>query len=218
MTLAELTDLLFHEISYNLPGEKAHDLMAPYKRTKASTIVNSDKKPKLSAVLMLIYPKENIPHFTLIQRTEYKGTHGGQISFPGGKQESDESLKETALRETFEEIGVNAEHVQVLGEITQVYIPPSNFLVSPFIGFLDYEPSFTPETKEVDEIIEVNILDLIDDEKIKQKKIKAGKYTETPLLIDVPYFELNYNTVWGATATILSEVRQMLINGSQQKQ
>jgi 8-oxo-dGTP pyrophosphatase MutT (NUDIX family) len=214
MTLSELTSLLFQEINFNLPGEKSHELMAPYKRTKASSIINSEREPKLSAVLMLIYPKNGIPHFTLIQRTDYKGTHGGQISFPGGKQEAEESLKETALRETFEEIGVAPDKVQILGEITQIYIPPSNFLVSPFIGFVDFEPVFTPEVKEVEEIIEVKISDLIDNEKIKQKKIKVGKHTENTLLIDVPYFELNYNTVWGATATILSEVRQMLINGS----
>jgi len=214
MTLSELTNLLFREINFNLPGEVSHELMAPFKRTKASAIVNSKTQPKLSAVLMLIYPKNDIPHFTLIQRTAYKGTHGGQISFPGGKQEAEESLKETALRETFEEIGVAPDKIQVLGEITQIYIPPSNFLVSPFIGFVDFEPVFTPEVKEVEEIIEVKISDLIDNEKIKRKKIKVGKYTETPILIDVPYFELNYNTVWGATATILSEVRQMLINGS----
>jgi len=214
MTLSELTSLLFQEINFNLPGEASHELMAPFKRTKASSIINSEKQPKLSAVLMLIYPKNDIPHFTLIQRTDYKGTHGGQISFPGGKQEAEESLKETALRETFEEIGVAPDKVQILGEITQIYIPPSNFLVSPFIGFVDFEPVFTPEVKEVEEIIEVKISDLLDDKKIKQKKIKVGKHTDKPLLIDVPYFELNYNTVWGATATILSEVRQMLINGS----
>jgi len=214
MTLSELTSLLFQEINFNLPGEASHKLMAPFKRTKASSIINSEKQPKLSAVLMLIYPKNDIPHFTLIQRTDYKGTHGGQISFPGGKQEAEESLKETALRETFEEIGVAPDKVQILGEITQIYIPPSNFLVSPFIGFVDFEPVFTPEVKEVEEIIEVKISDLLDDKKIKQKKIKVGKHTDKPLLIDVPYFELNYNTVWGATATILSEVRQMLINGS----
>ena len=213
MTLSELTSLLFQEINFNLPGEASHELMAPYKRTKASSIINSKKEPKLSAVLMLIYPKNDIPHFTLIQRTAYKGTHGGQISFPGGKQEAEESLKETALRETFEEIGVAPDKIQVLGEITQIYIPPSNFLVSPFIGFVDFEPVFIPEVKEVEEIIEVKISDLTDDSNIKQKKIKVGKYTETPVLIDVPYFDLNHNTVWGATATILSEVRQMLING-----
>ena len=217
MTLSELTSLLFQEINFNLPGEKAHELMAPYKREKASSINISDKNPKQSAVLMLIYPKNDIPHFTLIQRTAYEGTHGGQISFPGGKQEAEESLKETALRETFEEIGVAPDKIQVLGEITQIYIPPSNFLVSPFIGFVDFEPVFTPEMKEVEEIIEVKISDLTDASKIKQKKIKVGKYTETPVLIDVPYFDLNHNTVWGATATILSEVRQMLINGSKLK-
>ena len=214
MTLSELTSLLFQEINFNLPGEKAHELMAPYKREKASSINIPDKNPKQSAVLMLIYPKNDIPHFTLIQRTAYKGTHGGQISFPGGKQEAEESLKETALRETFEEIGVTPDKVQVLGEITQIYVPPSNFLVSPFIGFVDFEPVFTPEVKEVEEIIEVKVSDLIDNEKIKQKKIKVGKHSENPILMNVPYFELNYNTVWGATATILSEVRQMLINGS----
>ena len=212
MTLSELTQILFQELN-NLPGEEAHRLMAPIKRPTASEVVKSGKDPKWSAVMMLIYPKNNIPHFSLIQRPEYNGTHGGQISFPGGKQEEAESLKETALRETHEEIGIHPESIQVLGELTQIYIPPSNFLVSPFIGILEEQPSFIKQEKEVDDVIEVKVVDLLEDKFIKQKKIKIGKHTENPLLIEVPYFELNYNTVWGATAIILSEVRQMLMNG-----
>jgi len=214
MTMQELVNKLFHQVNYNLPGERAHQLMAPYKRPTAKQINDSDKTPMLSAVLMLIYPKNNIPHFTLIQRTQYKGVHGGQISFPGGKQEQNESLKETAIRETSEEIGIDGDSIQMLGELTQVYIPPSNFLVSPFIGFTDYEPKFTAEEKEVDEVIEVKIADLLNDELIKEKKIKIGNHTGNPMYIEVPYFELNFNTVWGATAVILSEVREMLLNDS----
>lgn len=213
MTFKELIEILFEELNNDLPGEKAHELMSPSNRPPAKAIAESNIKPKLSATLLLLYPKNNEIHFALIQRPDYKGTHGGQISFPGGKQEGSETLKETALRETHEEIGVLPEKIQILGELTSVYIPPSNFLVSPFLGFLDDTPSFIPDEIEVDDIIEIKVLDLLNEELIKKKKIQVGEYTEQPFFIEVPYFELNYNTVWGATAIMLSEFRQILING-----
>jgi len=213
MTFAELIKLLFDEFNNELPGEKAHELMAPSNRRTAKSIQQSEIEPKLSAVLMLLYPKNNEIHFALIQRPDYEGAHGGQISFPGGKQEGFETLKETALRETHEEIGVQPERIQILGELTQVYIPPSNFLVAPFLGYTDEAPVFIPDEIEVEEIIEIKVMDLLNKELIKRKKIEVAKHTEKPFFIEVPYFELNYNTVWGATAIMLSEFRQMLING-----
>lgn len=214
MNLTKLLHLLYDQLNHGLPGENAHALMAPYKRPSASSVKASSKDPKMSAVLLLLYSKQDEAHFILIQRPEYEGTHGGQVSFPGGKQEKNESLKETALRETNEEIGICTEEIQILGELTQVYIPPSNFLVSPFIGFIDNPPRFLPDSKEVEDIVEVKVADLLNDAFIKQKKIQVTKYTDQPMYIEVPYFDLNYKTVWGATAVILSEFRQLILLGN----
>ncbi len=210
MVFSELIEKIHHEINFNLPGERAHDLMAPYKRESAKKVLSSDKTPRYGAVMMLLYEKESLPHFVLIQRPEYEGVHGGQVSFPGGKREENEALKITAMRETREEIGVPEDDIQVLGELTQVYIPPSNFLISPFVGFLDQAPTFIPDAREVDEIVEVPVFDLLNDELILEKDIMVGKDPKSRFSIKVPYFQLNYKTVWGATAVMLSEVRSIL--------
>jgi len=194
----------------NLPGEKAHEALSPYPRASAQSIHKSKKEPRLSAVLVLLYAVDFKPHFALIQRTVYEGAHSGQIALPGGKLEENESLKMTALRETEEEIGVSSDEISVVGELTEVYIPPSNFIVTPFVGFLDERPNFKPEPKEVETIFEVFLDQLLDDSYLKRKKIKVTNYTPTPYFIEVPYFELNFETVWGATALILNELKTIL--------
>ncbi|MFP5470350.1 MAG: NUDIX hydrolase [Bacteroidia bacterium] len=189
----------------NLPGEKAHAQMTPYQRPSALEIKNQPINPKLSAVALLLYPKKNDIHFVLTKRPEYEGTHSGQISFPGGKlEEKDATLKHTALRETREEIGVQEEQMNVLGELTQVYIPPSNFLVTPFLTYSDYTPEFSLN-HEVINIIEPNILDLLDDKNIISTKVntKYGNFT-------VPAFNFNDHIVWGATAVMLSEFKEVV--------
>lgn len=208
MTFSQFVTGLYSELQNDLPGEEAHQEMAPFKRPTAKQIMKLRKDPKLSAVLVLFYPVNDEPHFCLTQRPIYKGTHSGQVSFPGGKMEEiDESLKYTALRETREEVGVQEEDVQVLSELTQVYIPPSNFLVTPFVGFTDFTPQFKPDPIEVVEVLDVPVELLLDDSIAKEKPIKMSA---SGLTINAPYYDIHGKVVWGATAVMLAEVKSIL--------
>ena len=207
ISFSEVINSIYIKLGEKLPGELAHSIMTPYKRTTKKDV---DGDVNVSAVLLLLYPKNNNVHFALIERSDYKGVHGGQISFPGGRNEEGESLKETAIRETEEEIGVKKEDIQILGELTEVYISASNFLVTPFVGFLDYTPQFTPEKREVKQVLEVALDDLMNEENVKVKKIEIKTYDKNKLYIEAPYFSLNNKVVWGATAVILSEIKVML--------
>ena len=143
----------------------------------------------------------------LILRKTYKGVHSAQIGFPGGKYENeDTSLKETALRETEEEIGVLRNTVSVLKKLTEVYIPPSNFFVQPYLGITKNTPNFILQEEEVETLIEVPLIHFMDD----TIKIHQNLTTSYAKNIKVPAFLLNNYLVWGATAMMLSEVREML--------
>lgn len=208
-----LLDELSYLLEQPLPGDDSHIKMSPYKRANASLILKSNKKPNMASVLLLLYLdcNDNIM-FPLIKRTNYRGTHGGQISLPGGKLENNESLKNTAIRETEEEIGVNKNSIKLLGKLTQVYTPPSNFLITPFVGFVNKKPKYFINKREVDFVFDVNIKDLIDDSSVKTKKIPITKYEKENMYIKAPYYDLENQIVWGATALILSEFKDILLN------
>lgn len=194
-----------------LPGEDVQFKMAPIGRLKelkeaAITMKNARK----AAVLALFYPSfENQTHLILILRKTYKGVHSAQVGLPGGKIEpQDTSLEETALRETEEEIGVSKENIEILGELTEVYIPPSNFFVQPYIGITKTTPIFVGEEKEVEALIEVDLDCFLDANCITTETLSTS-YIER---LKVPAFKLNGHIVWGATAMILSEIREMLLD------
>ena len=134
-----------------LPATHAHAKMAPSNRLDLIKAIDFSKvTPKQAAVLMLFYPKASQTHLALILRTSYNGVHSSQIAFPGGKVEDfDVDLRETALRETHEEIGVNPNHVNVIRAFTEVYIPPSNFMVYPYLGYSESELEFILQEDEV---------------------------------------------------------------------
>lgn len=163
--------------------------------------------PKKAAVLALFYPnKEHQTSILLIERAHYNGTHSSQISFPGGKTEkSDKNLEETALRETFEEVGISKGNIEIIKQLTEVYIPPSNFLVTPFIGFSKQKPLFITNN-EVENIIEVLFSDVLNDKNIVIKKISNSYMINA----EVPCFQLNNYIVWGATAMMLNEIKYLL--------
>lgn len=190
-----------------LGGLNAQFKLAPASRKpylKELVISNDAKK---SAVLALFYPnKNNETVFILTLRANYKGTHASQISFPGGKYENfDKNLKRTAIRETNEEIGINPSDISIFKQLTNVYIPPSNFLVTPFIGFLSSAPTFKLN-HEVEKIISVKLSELLSKDCLSTTKVTTSYATN----MKVPCFILNETIVWGATAMILSEIRELL--------
>ena len=193
----------------DLPGEASHYKMAPIERLKELTKQSLKKnKAKRASVMVLFYPnKAGETHLALILRKTYKGVHSAQVGFPGGRQEvSDLSSRHTALRETQEEIGVLQEDIRVLKKLTQIYIPPSNFFVEPFIGICEKTPQFVLQQTEVEALIEVKISDLLDDGIYCTRRLSTSYATD----IEVPAYILNTHVVWGATAMMLSEVRELL--------
>ena len=164
--------------------------------------------PKISSVLVLFYPFNARIKLLLMLRPPYRGAHGGQVSFPGGKfEEGDITLERTALREAYEEVGFDPSRVNIIGRLTELYIPPSNFLVHPFVGYCTARPSFTINKREVEKLLEVEVQELLDETIVKTKTVEQSS---TGIKFETPSFDLHGETVWGATAMILSELKEIL--------
>ena len=188
----------------------AHAKMAPLERISFLKEANYiDKNPKKAAVLMLFYPKNGITHLALIVRNSYPGVHSSQIGFPGGKvEESDFNLEHTALRETHEEVGVHPEKVKIIKPFSEIYIPPSNFLVYPFMGISHEELNFIPDLDEVKRVLEFPISLFLDDATIAKVKMSTSYATD----IEVTAFMVDKYVVWGATAMMMSELNENIKN------
>lgn len=165
---------------------------------------------RLSAVMCLIYPAENNWQVLLMRRREDGHAHSGQVSFPGGKHEQeDETLLATALRETNEEVGIDPVHIDVLGPLSPLYIPVSNFHVFPFVGYTHTRPTLSLSAQEVSYIIEVPLRWLTDD----NNKITTNVTSPAVpgLIRNVRAYQLaDGGIVWGATAMMLSEFEILL--------
>ena len=164
-----------------------------------------------ACVLLLLFPKAGEWHVLLTERTSSDNPnmrHSGQISFPGGKLEADDvSLEACALRETHEEVGILQNSIKIIGQMTDLYIPVSNFQVFPFLAWTDSTPQYFPQISEVQDVIEVPLSILQNSKNIKMKDIRIN---DELILKDVPYFDVYGHTVWGATAMILSEFLSLL--------
>lgn len=191
-----------------LPGAAAHEIMSPAGRGNTEELIqNLLTPPRNSAIMILLYLDENDIYMVLIKRPDYDGVHSGQISFPGGKyEETDQDFEQTALRETWEEIGVDAASIQTIGALTRIYIPPSNFLVYPYIGYCSQRPVFTTDA-EVDRLILVPVNILSKEDIVQKGKFWAGG--RHSFQVNAPYFYINDERVWGATACILSELKEI---------
>lgn len=192
----------------SLPGAEAQYKMSALGRRKSVSDTFGTREHKVGAVLILLYPHQGDLLFPLTQRHAYKGVHSAQVSLPGGKVELDDASTEaTALRETQEEIGVDPSQIEVLGKLTDLYIPPSNFLVHPYIGYLESKPPMKKDDYEVAELFEGSISTLMDDKTIGETKVPIPGNMK----IKTPYFNIQEKVVWGATAMILSELREVLL-------
>jgi len=183
--------------------------MAPESRLEELQRINGVKKnPRKAGVMALFYPSINkSTNLLLILRKTYKGVHSNQVGLPGGKAEkSDDGLLTTALRETYEEVGVVPKDITVVKKISEIYIPPSNFIVQPFIGLYKNPKPFIKQESEVELILEVPIKDFLDEGLIVSKKLTTSYAVD----IEVPAFELNGYIVWGATAMMLNEIKELL--------
>jgi len=188
-----------------LPGNEAQQKMAPSIRNHSNKI-NDPRLARDSSVLILFYKKGRKIYFPLIQRTNGNHKHSGQISLPGGKYErSDENLIATSIRETEEELGLLPEKIHVIGPITGLYIPISNFQVQPIVAYYDGIPEFKPDSFEVDQIIEAEIQAMFKLENKKKETIHKNGFK-----IEAPYYRVNEHKIWGATAMIVSELEELL--------
>lgn len=192
-----------HRLSLPLPGAESHQKMISQSRQRLK--ITPNEQTRKSAILILFYPFLDEIFMPLILRPAYDGVHGGQMAFPGGRMErTDENLIRTALREAQEEIGIRLTDVKVLGQLTQIYIPPSNFHVLPVIGALPFRPDFYPDSREVDAIVEVALSDLADEKIISLQEIEVRGFK-----IDAPSYNVHGHQVWGATAMMIAELLEV---------
>jgi 8-oxo-dGTP pyrophosphatase MutT (NUDIX family) len=207
MNNRSLPDRIKKSLKGTLPGSKAHNLMSVIGH-------HSEKGLPLdcldAGVMALFFPEGENWKLIFIKRSSryHDDRHKGQIGFPGGKyEESDENIMTTALREVNEEIGVESGKIKVLGQLSKLYIPVSNFLVHPFVGVLDFVPEFDLQTQEVDELILSDFDTFFQKRIIKRTDIQIEKGIH---LRNVPYYDLNGEVLWGATAMILTELFYLL--------
>ena len=192
---------LTKKMNGELPGSTSHETMMVKPRYKST-----EKKTSIpAAVLILLYPIKNKWHFFLTKRTNTVENHKGQISLPGGMLEEGESHKEAAIRETFEELGVQSEDINIIGPLTPLYIPISNFKIFPFVGWIKSTPDLNIQSKEVSKVFSPSILSLMDPQtkKIKDSILLGQK-------VKIPFFNLKNEVVWGATSMIISEFKNIL--------
>lgn len=186
-----------------LPGAQAHGYMSHPSRGLHNPIPATAKN---AAVLLALYPENSHWHTVLMQRTHghQQDRHSGQISFPGGSMEaSDPSLEFTALREAHEEVGIPPHQVEIIGTLSPLYIPVSNFLVHPYVGILPHRPSYQLQESEALHLYEPSLQDLSNPANHKTGTIHLPQGLT---LKEVPYFDVQGAVVWGATAMILSEL------------
>ena len=208
MHFSEFISKTAHFKSKKLGGVDAQFKFAPSMRLQYNKTQIKALQPKKAAVLALFFPNKNHQaSFLLTLRASYKGVHSAQVSFPGGKTDKrDKNLTQTALRETFEEVGIPKTDITILKQMTNAFIPPSNFLVTPFLGYTTKTPSYTIN-HEVETVIEVLVKDLLNENNITTTKINNSYMTN----VSVPCLKLNNYIIWGATAMMLSEIRELLL-------
>ena len=213
MEFSILIQQLENELKKPLPGVQIQLRMSSISRFRELMDFSHQPDAIRSSVLILLFPagKNGDVSLVLILRPRYDGVHSGQIALPGGRFESsDGDLLNTALREAREEIGIDPGKIRIIGQLTELYIPPSNYLVAPFIGSVPDEPSFKPDLQEVEEIIVIRLRDLIEERSLKIKEFVVS----SGLKVTAPCYDVDGQLIWGATAMILSEFTEIVKRGS----
>lgn len=199
---------LKQQLQLPLPGTEVQFEMAHINREKLKFEDLNPSQYKSSAVLLLLIKRENGFYIPLTERHTYNGAHSGQVSFPGGKfDETDKDLQSTALRECYEEIGID-KNIELIGQLTPIYIPVSKFMVSPFVAFLkEDEVTYNINPNEVKSILELSVSDLKLPELVKETFVEPAPGFK----FKTPYFDVEGKIVWGATAMILNEFKHVLL-------
>ncbi|MCX6270390.1 MAG: CoA pyrophosphatase [Bacteroidetes bacterium] len=206
MNFPAFIDELALRLGQPLPGLESQLRMTSLRRIREMSFNPDLSKARMSGVLILLYPAEQDVMTVFIQRPRYNGVHSGQISFPGGKAEpEDRDIRQTALRESREEVGLDTSGVKVIGNLTELYIPPSRFRVQPVVAYTAEIPSLTGDPVEVDEIIRVSLRELLDPGSFQNKKVTVGDWSN-----EVPCFYVKEVIIWGATAMILNEFLEII--------
>ena len=204
ITINKIAEQLKERLKKPLPGNKAH-LTTRIKTKSEVTFPNTEETAISAAVLILLFPFEGDIQFFLTKRTEDVEHHKGQISLPGGIRENNETLEETALRETKEEIGIDPNTIMNLGSLTPFFIPVTGYIVHPFIGWCKEKPLTQVHDVEVNQLFSVSITELMDEKILQTEKWNIRGYDAI-----VPYYNFGECKVWGATAAILSEFKSIL--------
>ena len=204
ITINKIVEQLNERLKKPLPGNKAH-LTTRIKTKSEVTFSNTEETAIPAAVLILLFPFEDEIQFFLTKRTEDVEHHKGQISLPGGIRENNESLNETALRETKEEVGIDSTKIIISGSLTPFFIPVTGYIVHPFIGWCKEKPSTKIHDVEVNQLFSVSITELMDEKNLQTEQWNIRGYDAI-----VPYYNFGKCKVWGATAAILSEFKSIL--------
>lgn len=205
-SLSQLTRYLQERLQQPLPGVAAHEAMFPASAGSMRSRYRATLPIRQGSVLLLLFQEAGDIYFPLIKRPAYTGVHGGQISLPGGKAESGETVLQTALREGEEEIGISSDKVVALGQLTSFNVVVSNIYITPIVGVYEGVPQFVPDPREVDRVLLCSVSTLQGQQDISKREVISG--ASLPLI--APHFEVEKEVVWGATAMILNEFRLLL--------
>lgn len=192
-----------------LPGLDAQLRMAPSPRLGWDPLKFPDGA-RDGAALLLVYPHDDTLHFTLTVRGTGLRNHTGQVSLPGGRVDEGETFEQAALRETEEEIGVDPRSVEVLGSLTPLHIPVSGYILHPVVGFATMRPAFQRAEWEVARIIEAPV-SMLSDARVVKREVRTRSVNGQSIEVDVPFYDIDGEKVWGATAMVLAEFGAMLV-------
>ena len=205
MVYSHLIDQLTKKLADHLPGHGSHPSQKNINTNGIMTIFQKKTNLKPAAVLIVLFPKDQFLHFYLTKRTDKVEHHKSQISLPGGAKETGESLQDTALRETTEELGIQLDSDAIIGKLSPFAIPVSGYRVHPFIACCDFIPKVEPDPAEVEQVLILALNSLLDNSIYHTEK---RQYNGTNY--STPYFQFPEGKVWGATAMILSELKYIL--------